>query len=309
MIEDRIETLVIARAHTLRGPASTAELATALARYCPPDAMSAAWSSTLAGAVERLRGATIDAANHLVDADALAHRIGPHSAATWQQLADRVLPALALGVAPADSKSLQKLSSRDAWAAAIVGRARGIWLDGPPPSLAAVCDANAWTNLGLGGRPKRLPAEVRGLFLSRELGTAPAAPDRLLRQLAAKLLEVPRADARSLRDGLVRFWLAGRALAPRFADDVQAVARTMRDGVFGDRKVYISSVWDQLRRAPAWSAISLDDFKTRLLSAHRAGDLVLSRADLVAAMNPSMLAASETIADGATFHFIVRDLA
>jgi hypothetical protein len=307
MIEDRIETLVIARAHTLRGPASTAELVTALTRYCPPDAMQAAWSGTLAGVVERLRGTTLDAANHLVEADALAHRIGPHSAATWQQLADRVLPALALGVAPADGKTLQKLSSRDAWAAAIVGRARGIWVDGPPPSLAAVCDANAWTSLGLGGRPKRLPAEVRGLFLSRELGTTPAAPDRLLRQLAAKLLEVPRADARSLRDGLVRLWLAGRALAPRFAADVQAVARTIRDGVFGDRKVYISSVWDQLRRAPAWSAISLDDFKMRLLSAHRAGDLVLARADLVAAMNPSMLAASETVVDGATFHFIVRD--
>jgi len=307
MIDDRIETLVIARAHTLRGPASGAELVTALARYCPSDMMPAAWASSIASVVERLRGASLDAANHLLEADALARRIGPHAVATWQQLTDRVLPALALQVAPADGKSLQKLSSRDAWAAAIVGRARGIWLDGPPPTLSAVCDANAWTSLGLGGRPKRLPAEVRGLFLSRELGTAPAGPDRLLRQLAAKLLEVPRADARSLRDGLVRFWLAGRELAPRFAADVQAVARTMRDGVFGDRKVYISSVWDQLRREPAWSAISLDDFKTRLLSAHRAGDLVLARADLVAAMNPSMLARSETIADGATFHFIVRD--
>lgn len=307
MIEDRIETLVIARAHALRGAATNAELVTALARYCPSDTMPAAWAGTLTGVVERLRDVTLDAANRLVDADALTRRIGRHAVASWQQLADRVLPALALGVAPADDKVLKKLSSRDAWAAAIVGRARGIWLDGPPPSLAAVCDANAWTSLGLAGRPKRLPAEVRGLFLSRELGTDPAAPDRLLRQLAAKLLEVPRADARSLRDGLVRFWLAGRALAPRFAADVQAVARAVRDGVFGDRKVYISSVWDQLRREPAWSEISLHDFKLRLLSAHRAGDLVLARADLVAAMNPTLLAASETVVDGATFHFIVRD--
>jgi hypothetical protein len=307
VIADRIETLVIARAHTLRSPATTTELVSSLVRYCPASTLPAAWAGMLATVVERLRDGTLDAANRLVDAEALRHRIGPHAATSWQQLADRVLPALTLGVAPADSKSLQKLSSRDAWAAAIVGRARNIWVDGSPPTLATVCDANAWASLGLGGRPKRLPAEVRGLFLSRELGTAPAGPDRLLRQLAAKLLDVPRADARSLRDGLVRFWLAGRALVPRFAADVQTVTRTLRDGLFGDRKAYISSVWDQLRREPAWSAISLDDFKARLLSAHRTGDLVLARADLVSAMNPALVAASETVIDGATFHFIVRD--
>ena len=51
MIEDRIETVVVARAHTLRSATSNAELVTALARYCPSDVMPAAWAATVTGVV------------------------------------------------------------------------------------------------------------------------------------------------------------------------------------------------------------------------------------------------------------------
>jgi hypothetical protein len=43
------------------------------------------------------------------------------------------------------------------------------------------------------------------------------------------------------------------------------------------------------------------------VSAHRQRELELARADLVAAMDPTLVAASETRTDGATFHFIVRE--
>lgn len=306
--QGRVEALVIARAYTMRERASTTDLLAPLARFAPPQLTPAAWQEKLHDVVTSLRGLVLDDDNGLKDREELRRRIGTHHVTKWQQLSDRVLPALGLGVAADDSKTLAKLDSSDAWAAAIAGRARGQWRDGPPPSSAALCDAFAWERLGLTGKAKRLPGEVRSLFLQQELAATPARHDRLLRQLAARELGVPRADAKSLRDGLVRLWLVEGTLGPRaFTNDVVAVARRARDGVFGDRKVFIAEVWRALRTEPKWSSITLDDFKTRLLVAHRAGDLVLARADLVAAMNPEQVAASETTANGASFHFIVRE--
>jgi len=77
--------------------------------------------------------------------------------------------------------------------------------------------------------------------------------------------------------------------------------------VFGDRKVFISSVWHALRATPRWSALELDDFKQRLVVAHRERELELARADLVSVMDPALVAASETRAEGSMFHFIVRE--
>ncbi|HEY6175218.1 MAG TPA: hypothetical protein VIX73_12260, partial [Kofleriaceae bacterium] len=78
-------------------------------------------------------------------------------------------------------------------------------------------------------------------------------------------------------------------------------------GRFGDRKVFVSAVWDVLHRDPRWADLALAEFKTRLVAAHRAGELALARADLVAAMDPGLVAASEIAADGASFHFIVKE--
>jgi hypothetical protein len=129
-----------------------------------------------------------------------------------------------------------------------------------------------------------------------------------VRVLAAREVGAPRPELRALRDALVRCWLAGKTLGSRtFAADVLELASTARDGMFGDRKVFIASVWDRLRRQTAWSALSLDDFKARLVAAHRSGALHLARADLVAAMDPQLVAASETVTDGASFHFILRE--
>ena len=77
--------------------------------------------------------------------------------------------------------------------------------------------------------------------------------------------------------------------------------------MFGDRKVFISSVWRALRATPPWSQLDLDEFKARLVSAHHHRELELARADFVSAMDPALVAASETATDGTTFHFIVRE--
>jgi hypothetical protein len=196
-----------------------------------------------------------------------------------------------------------------------------------------VCDALTWRSLGLPGTPKACPAEVRAHFLRSYIEIDAGKPERMLRQLAAKLIGAPRVERKALCVALIQAWLTGRepgaqpaedptsdagrepaqrlevreVQAPSLIDAVRSAARAARDGVFGDRKVFISSVWHVLRSTPAWAKLDLDEFKARLVSAHRHRELELARADLVAVMDPALVAASETRTDGATFHFIVRE--
>lgn len=76
-------------------------------------------------------------------------------------------------------------------------------------------------------------------------------------------------------------------------------------GVFGE-KVFISAAFDEAAKRGYKG--SLHDFKASLVKAHRAGQLDLSRADLVEAMNPATVRRSEIdkegLGDGSAFHFI-----
>jgi hypothetical protein len=315
-LADRLEALIVARASP---PAAWAlgELLAPLARFAPAELTAAAWRDRLTAAVAALRGQGVLDADHRVRDGELARRIGRSTARSWAELSDRVLPALALGIAADDTRWRARLTGRDAWAAAIVGRALGVWRDGPPPSLPQLCDALVWRDLALPGAPKRCPPELRAAFVQRRLGQSGAleAVDRLVRVLAAREVGAPRPELRALRDALVRGWLAGRTVgdeppapaAADFAADVLGAAARVVDGRFGDRKVFVSAVWDELRRDPRWAELALAGFKGRLLAAYRAGELVLARADLVAAMDPALVAASEIAADGASFHFIVKE--
>jgi hypothetical protein len=95
------------------------------------------------------------------------------------------------------------------------------------------------------------------------------------------------------------------------ADDLVGFARQVLDaaravegsGRFGSRKVFISAAWRTLQ-AGTGGALDLDRFKRRLVEANRAGLLRLHRADLVAAMDPAEVRASEVAHLNATFHFI-----
>jgi hypothetical protein len=87
-------------------------------------------------------------------------------------------------------------------------------------------------------------------------------------------------------------------------------------GRFGLRKVFISALWAAMVRADAGAlgrlaCGELAQFKRWLLRAQRLVRsetertplIVLARADLVAAMPSALVADSETIADGASYHF------
>ena len=304
IVRERLESLVLARLTTSTRPPSEDDIAKALQRFAPANQTHAAWRDEIIATHAALQERATPSEREL------AQRIGKRAGRTWNQYVEKVFPALALGIAVDDTKLQARLTGRDAWTAAIAARALGLWSDGPPPSLAATCDAYAWRQLGLAGKPKRCPAEVRAVFLQRELHSDAGPPARLLRLFAAKQLGAPRPELRALRDALVRNWLLGHELGPHangFAAQVRAVAREATSGVFGDRKVFIASVWDGIRKRPPYSMLTLEEFKTKLVRAHRDGDLVLARADLVAAMNPDLVATSEITTDGASFHFVVRE--
>lgn len=367
LVTERLETLLLARLSTLKEPKTKPSRAKSPRAKQPkaglPKTKSLTTATALTRGVRRFAPATVDVTQwrdrikaclqgmqargvigddlRVRRADELRRRTGAHEGQRWQQWSIRIMPALALGVRGDDEKAHKQLSDRDAWAAAIVARAHGLWAKGPPPTLPKVCDALTWRSLGFASTPKLCPAEVRAHFLRSYIEIDAAQPERIIHQLAAKLVGAPRADLKGLYLALIRAWLTGHepgariteehepgarlaevheadpaghepelfvaTREPSLIDAVRSAARDARDGVFGDRKVFISSVWHALRAMPPWSQLDLDEFKARLVSAHRQRELELARADLVAAMDPTLVAASETRTDGATFHFIVRE--
>jgi len=320
----RLDDLVVLRAATT----TATDVAAAIARFAPAAIDPAAWRARIDGIVARLGGRLTETAV----VKAAWGRLGVRTAVPWSRLVERVVPGLALGVAADDAKAHGRLGDRDAWAAAILARAIGLWSgQGAPPTPAGACDAVVWNRLGLAGTPKRTPPEVRAHFVRQLFAPqqvpAPGPPDKLVRQFAAIAVGAVRADLRALRDALGRRWLEGvewsrsgaatpaaparpapaAPPAPTFAQAVKAAAAAESRAVFDDRNVFISAVWRALRGRPPIDRMSLDAFKHALIAAHRAGELALARADLVAVMDPTEVAASETASGEARYHFVVRE--
>src|SRR5690606_35612296 len=96
------------------------------------------------------------------------------------------------------------------------------------------------------------------------------------------------------------------AFVARAAAKIEQAARAPSARRFGPDKVFIASVWESLARDPELCGLGEAGFKDLLVEAHRRGLVDLSRADLVAAMDPRDVAASETRHRNATYHFIAR---
>jgi hypothetical protein len=92
-----------------------------------------------------------------------------------------------------------------------------------------------------------------------------------------------------------------------FAQRVLAAARRSPTGWWGERKVFISHVWEEYQRRErkgGRQAGDLEAFKLLLVRANRASLLSLSRADLVEAMDKDDVKRSEIASLGTTFHFL-----
>jgi hypothetical protein len=100
---------------------------------------------------------------------------------------------------------------------------------------------------------------------------------------------------------------AGEVGRGDFARRVLDAARAARTGRWHDKKVFISHVWQSLRARGDGDGMTFADFQRRLIEAHQDRQVSLERADLVEAMPPEDVSASETAYLNATFHFVRID--
>jgi hypothetical protein len=85
----------------------------------------------------------------------------------------------------------------------------------------------------------------------------------------------------------------------------EAIREIGPDGRFGPDKVYVSAIWHHIEHDRRLIDLSLDRFKRWLVVANRDRLLDLARADLVGAMEASLVSESEIEDLGSTFHFVL----
>lgn len=258
----------------------------------------------------------------------------------WNTL-KRLLIAQALFPSASPGPLSTKLGGSAELASAVLNQHEQL-LDRPLPTPTQIADAIAWRELG--GDPSIKPSwpAARQLLLARRLGVkAPSKESTLLQNLAARVLQAPIATRTALEAGVLARWLrevsandnadhgkvtqaaldgalangAGTGADAPTAASEQArqegqdfVARVHDAAVapetarFGDKKAFIASVFDTYSRRTGhadWAA-----FQHGLLEAHRAGQLRLARADLIPAMDRTLVDRSELSYQNATFHFV-----
>jgi uncharacterized protein (DUF2267 family) len=156
--------------------------------------------------------------------------------------------------------------------------------------------------------------------LSRLVGSERLTKEKLVKQLPLFGTGLTAASADVARRKIVRDWLAGTAvpslsLPPTEPFDLATFAATVRalaaksppQDRFHDNKAFIAPLWRASQRESNFPRLDLNEFKMRLVEANSHNFLHLSRADLVQAMDPKLVAESETGYLNATFHFVLLE--
>jgi hypothetical protein len=224
---------------------------------------------------------------------------------TWANVGGQ-LAAKALGITA---------TGADAQLGALVADRLGV-----PAAKTAMAAADAAIQRRLGMAPGTLTLKALRAHVLASAGAGKGDdPALLARRLAAGALRTT-ADARSIRRALVQRWLGPTAAtsapapasppatAPPLADFAAAAraAAARAEGRFG-KKAFVAAVWRELTKDARFAALTLDRAKQLLVAANRDGLVELTRADLVAAMDPALVAASQIDDLGSTFHFVTSD--
>ncbi|MEZ0388616.1 MAG: hypothetical protein ACAI34_16205 [Verrucomicrobium sp.] len=193
---------------------------------------------------------------------------------SWAKLRDRVLVAKAMGLNAKSLRVLNHISKADGLRAMTLLDLFG----GPQKSL---------TSSGL------LPTlgQATDMLVAAQLGASRSGVAELRNALLARWVESEREQSDDEGDGT-------------FVKDVVQAARQSPAERFGDDKVLIAHAWEQYRKEHPTKALSIESFKEKVLEAQRKGQIELSRADLVEAMNPEKVIESEISYLGTRFHFI-----
>ena len=230
----------------------------------------------------------------------------------WTEVRDVVLVARALGLEALKPPKKKRLSSAIGLRSAIVERAFGIVakgkagpaairkalarkaLSGSAGAKARSADAAREAAAGLLRRPRKIANdnELLALLAAEQVGSpqtaAPALRTSLLRRLIAKAADAPKSAPRPASAPAV---LASGKFAPvvavadrggdlaAFAAEVNRVARQIGDGWLGSRRAFIARVHEKMQESCRLAG-SIEEFKTRLVEAHREGRVTLVYADL-----------------------------
>jgi hypothetical protein len=197
--------------------------------------------------------------------------------------------------------------------AAIIARHFGL---AHTTNLRTVCEALLFEKLGMPSIAVK-DGRLLGHVLAQRAGIEPRGDLEVLgARVAAAMIDARGTKKEMLVDALARRWFDDGepwesdvetipVATHVFDDTVRAgLARVPASGRYGDEKVFIASLWDAIARdAPA--EMDLPRFKRWLLDANAKQAVVLARADLVGAMDPAQVAASEIVDRGASFHFVL----
>lgn len=285
-------------------------------------------SAALAALVER---GLVDAKRRLTEDGrrALCAALAVTRVPTWQQVTGRLLPALALSLRPESDEATRALKDGQALQLEILRARHDL---GEARNVAQLGDTLLARALGLApGKKLTLPL-LKAHVVAQLLGEPPRGKDAdLVKRVAAAAVRARKTDAGSLKQALARRWLAAPApqAAPRteqlarpdepvIADERERIDQHLRDLVleataalhapdrFGPDKVFLSALWAAVRVHPKRPrALTEELFRKWLVAANRNGLVTLARADLVGAMDPERVAASELVSDGAAFHFVL----
>lgn len=234
----------------------------------------------------------------------------------WTEVRDVVLVARALGLETAKPPKKKRLASALGLRSAIVERAFGIVAKGKAGPAAirkalarkaaggkvrsapATAEAAREAAAGLLRRPRKIANdnELLALLAAEQVGSpqtaVPALRTSLLRRLIAKATdakartEPAKAAAPTQKPASAASKPIAAPSAPSaaydraaFAAEVNRVARLIGEGWLGSRRAFIARVFDKVGEASR-SPLAIEDFKQRLLEAHREGTVVLVYADL-----------------------------
>ncbi len=237
------------------------------------------------------------------------------SRTNWSTVIAKYLFPMAAGLS-ADAAA--KLDSGDKLAAFVLKRKYEL-PTGAGSTVNQVLEAVACKRLGFSQE-----TTLDGLLcedLSRLMGSERLTKEKLIKQLPLFETGLTAASADAARCKVVRDWLVGAPLPlqpepqpseqfdlPVFAATVRALAAgSPPQDRFHDNKVFIAALWRASQREPNFPRVSLAEFKQRLVEANSHNLLHLSRADLVQAMDPQLVADSETAYLNAVFHFVLLE--
>jgi hypothetical protein len=323
-VEKMAENLILARllAPGSRAPAR-ATIEKCLAPLFSQRLTPAEWRNLFDGALERLIAGVLVSAKPLSLTPAGRERALEYwqidrvpAKVRWETLKREYIAPRVLGL------SRQQVNGKDkakAFVAAVL-KSRYRLPSEVADTSTAVVSALAWQQLDIVSAARFTPQAVVGQALLKS--ARPLTADELARQLARLALDTTASD---LFTGALRQWIAHAAPAardvdsldatsaardgglPKFVETISRTARNSQSGRFGDNKVFISQIWRAFQDRDDFDGLSLQEFKERLVEAHRRRLLELSRADLIERMDPREVAESETKYMDATFHFVRVD--